>query len=134
MVSNLASNPSFTKSEAQSSNGMVATKDRLSTEAGLEMLKMGGNAVDAGVAACLAVGVVEPESSGIGGGGYMTFQVGNKGGVIGFPMKGPLSGRPDLYELTGEASVGSFGWSGVKMTKTFMDINPLLFPDVLPGY
>ena len=42
MVSNLASNPSFTKSEAQSSNGMVATKDRLSTEAGLEMLKMGG--------------------------------------------------------------------------------------------
>ena len=114
MVSNLASNPSFTKSEAQSSNGMVATKDRLSTEAGLEMLKMGGNAVDAGVAACLAVGVVEPESSGIGGGGYMTFQVGNKGGVIGFPMKGPLSGRPDLYDLTGAASVGSFGWSGVK--------------------
>ena len=68
MVSSLASNASFTKSEAHSGTGMVATKDRLSTEAGLEMLKMGGNAVDAGVAACLAVAVVEPESSGIGGG------------------------------------------------------------------
>ena len=47
MASSLASNANFTKSEAQSGNGMVATKDRLSTEAGLEMLKMGGNAVDA---------------------------------------------------------------------------------------
>ena len=114
MVTNLASNANFTKSEAVSTNGMVATKDQLSTQAGLDMLKMGGNAIDAGVAACLAVGVVEPESSGIGGGGYMTFQVGDEGGVIGFPMKGPLSGKPDLYELTGEASVGSFGWAGVK--------------------
>ena len=82
MATSLASNASFTKSEAQSTNGMVATKDRLSTEAGLEMLKLGGNAVDAGVAACLAVGVVEPESSGIGGGGYMTFQVGKEGCLL----------------------------------------------------
>ena len=79
MVTNLASNATFTKSEAVSTNGMVATKDQLSTQAGLDMLKMGGNAIDAGVAACLAVGVVEPESSGIGGGGYMTFQVGDEG-------------------------------------------------------
>ncbi len=37
----------FTKTEAVSKNGMVATKDRLSTEAGLQMLKLGGNAIDA---------------------------------------------------------------------------------------
>ena len=66
---------------------MVATKDRLATQAGIDMLEAGGNAIDAAVASCLAIGVVEPESSGIGGGGYMVFQVGNEGGVIGFPYE-----------------------------------------------
>ena len=92
---------------------MVATKDVHATRAGVQMLEMGGNAVDAAVAACFAIGVVEPASSGVGGGGYLVYQVGEQGGVVGFPMKGPLAARPDMYELTGEASVGSFGWAGV---------------------
>ena len=57
------------KDEARSQRGMVATKNKLATEAGLEMLSAGGNAIDAAVASCLAIGVVEPASSGIGGGG-----------------------------------------------------------------
>ena len=98
------------KTEARAPNGMVATKDVHATRAGLQMLEMGGNAVDAAVAACFAIGVVEPASSGIGGGGYLAYQVGDRGGVVGFPMKGPLAARPDMYELTGETSVGNFGW------------------------
>ena len=101
------------KSEARAPHGMVATKDVHATRAGLQMLEMGGNAVDAAVAACFAIGVVEPASSGIGGGGYLVYQVGERGGVVGFPMKGPLAARPDMYELSGETSVGSFGWAGV---------------------
>ena len=101
------------KTEARAPNGMVATKDVHATRAGLQMLEMGGNAVDAAVAACFAIGVVEPASSGIGGGGYLVYQVGDKGGVVGFPMKGPLAARPDMYELSGQTSVGSFGWAGV---------------------
>ncbi len=101
------------KTEARAPRGMVATKDVHATRAGVRMLEMGGNAVDAAVAACFAIGVVEPASSGVGGGGYLVYQVGEMGGVVGFPMKGPLAARPDMYELTGEAAVGSFGWAGV---------------------
>ena len=103
----------ISKTEARASRGMVATKDVHATRAGVQMLEMGGNAVDAAVAACFAVGVVEPMSSGIGGGGYLVYQVGDRGGVVGFPMKGPLAAQPDMYELTGEAAVGNFGWAGV---------------------
>ncbi|MDP6403194.1 MAG: gamma-glutamyltransferase, partial [SAR202 cluster bacterium] len=54
------------KQEAFSRRGMVATKDKLATRAGVQVLEAGGNAVDAAVAACFAIGVVEPWSAGIG--------------------------------------------------------------------
>ena len=123
----------FAKTEATSTCGMVATKDKLATEAGLSILRLGGNAVDAGIAACLAVGVVEPESSGIGGGGYMVFQMGQKGGVIGFPMKGPLSATADMYTLSGEQSTGSFGWAGVQDDENIHGYKSIAVPGCVAG-
>ena len=130
---NLHTNINIEKTEAVSSNGMVATKDKLSSQIGVDILKLGGNAVDAGIAACLAVGVVEPESSGIGGGGYMVFQVEDKGGVIGFPMKGPLKATPDMYTLTGEDKVGNFGWAGVVNDENIHGYRSIAVPGCVAG-
>ena len=121
------------KEEARADSAMVATKDIEATRAGLAMLEAGGNAIDAAVAACLAVGVVEPASSGIGGGGYLVYQVGEQGGVIGFPMKGPLAAKPDMYELTGESATGSFGWPGVVNDANIEGFRSIATPGAVAG-
>ncbi|MDP6402986.1 MAG: gamma-glutamyltransferase [SAR202 cluster bacterium] len=121
------------KNEATARRGMVATKDKLATLAGVQMLEAGGNAVDAAVAACLAVGVVEPASSGIGGGGYLVYQVDGKGGVIGFPMRGPLAGRPDMFELSGERAAGNFFWPGVVNDENLEGYRSIATPGAVAG-
>lgn len=54
-------------STSTSKYGMVSTASKYATEAGLKMLELGGNAVDAAVAAALCLGVTEPQASGLGG-------------------------------------------------------------------
>ena len=81
----------------QSQKGMVASAHPLATQAGVELLAQGGNAIDAAVATTLAISVVEPFSAGIGGGGFMLVKVGNKLESLDFRERAPKAASRNMY-------------------------------------
>jgi gamma-glutamyltranspeptidase/glutathione hydrolase len=83
--------------------GAVAAEHRLASEAGVEILRRGGNAVDATVAALLASGVVNPSSSGLGGGGFMLVYLPRSGGLhaIDFRETAPRHASRDMFVRAG---------------------------------
>lgn len=86
--------------------GMVVSPDARASEAGLQMLKMGGNAVDAAVATTFAVSVAEPYSAGIGGGGFLLLHLEKSGELLtlDFRERAPQTATRDMY-LTPEGTV-----------------------------
>ena len=123
----------ISKTEAVARRGMVASKHPEASRAGVEMLQAGGNAVDAAVAAALAVGVVEPWSSGIGGGGYALVARGADVQVVAFPMQAAESATPDRYPLDGRRAVGGFLWDGVVDDRNYHGYDSMAIPGAVAG-
>jgi gamma-glutamyltranspeptidase / glutathione hydrolase len=73
--------PTAKKATAIGTGGAISTVDPEASAAGLKVLKAGGNAVDAAVAAAATLGVTEPYSAGIGGGGYFVYYNATSGKV-----------------------------------------------------
>ncbi|MFM1958913.1 MAG: gamma-glutamyltransferase [Pseudomonadota bacterium] len=79
--------------------GMVAAAHPLAVEAGVSVLRRGGSAVDAAVAVQAALGLVEPQSSGIGGGSFMTYYDAKTRKVTAYNGRetAPAGARPDMF-------------------------------------
>lgn len=101
-------NPEAASSYAQrdkvvSSKSMVVTAHPLASRAGLRILEQGGSAVDAAIASQLVLGLVEPQSSGVGGGGFLLmFQP--KSGLLSYDGREtvPAASSLDRFELDGK--------------------------------
>lgn len=86
---------------AASTGGMVVSAHPAATEAGVAMLRQGGNAVDAAVATSFALAVVEPYSSGIGGGGFALVRMGDDLRFLDFREVAPQAATSELYVRDG---------------------------------
>jgi gamma-glutamyltranspeptidase/glutathione hydrolase len=96
-------------------NGMVASKHPLIGEAGVRVMRKGGNAVDAAVAAAFMDCVVEPAMNGIGGEGVMAIHLeSGENVIVDYVGRPSINCTPDMYELEENIELGWMGWWKVK--------------------
>jgi gamma-glutamyltranspeptidase / glutathione hydrolase len=104
--------------QATGAEGMVASTDRVASEIGAEVLRRGGNAVDAAVATHFALAVVNPEAGNVGGGGFLVVRTATGStAALDFREKAPLAATSTMFvdsrgEVTGKSLVGHLA-SGV---------------------
>lgn len=77
--------------------GAVSSGDPRATKVGIEILRAGGNAVDAAVATALALAVVYPEAGNLGGGGFAVIKRGDRLSALDFRETGPAAAKRDMY-------------------------------------
>ena len=111
-------------------NGMVVTSQHLASKIGVDILKMGGNAVDAAVAVGYAQAVVNPCCGNIGGGGFMTIHLADGRDVfLNFREKAPAAATADMYLDAGGNVVKDsslYGYRAVGVPGTVLGLDTAL--------
>ncbi|MFG0320211.1 MAG: gamma-glutamyltransferase family protein [Planctomycetota bacterium JB042] len=106
---------------AFSPRGMVSTAHHRATDAGVEMLKRGGNAVDAAVAAAFALGVCEPQASGLGGQTLMLIHLAESGKTFALDGSSLAPSRATADSLPPEVRLRGYRASTVPSTPSTLD-------------
>ncbi|GGW78640.1 gamma-glutamyltransferase [Alteromonas halophila] len=103
--------PFASRSEVLAQSGMAATSQPLATQAALDILKQGGNAVDAAIAANAVLGLVEPTGSGIGGDLFAIVWDAKNSELVGLNGSGrsPKSLKKSEFSARGHNKIPSFG-------------------------
>lgn len=95
--------------DGQGRQGIVASAKPESSQVGIDILRRGGNAIDAAVATAFALGVLEPNASGIGGGGFLIVKLAHmkEAVVIDFRESAPAAARADMYPVADNGKVNN---------------------------
>ncbi|MDR3481510.1 MAG: gamma-glutamyltransferase [Burkholderiaceae bacterium] len=111
-------------------NGMVVSSQRLASQAGIDMLKQGGNAVDAAVAVGYAQAVVNPCCGNIGGGGFMTIHLADgRDSFINFRETAPAAASANMYlDANGKVvdNASLYGYLAVGVPGTVLGLDTAL--------
>ena len=103
--------PFSTRSEVIAENGMVATSHPLATQIGIDILKKGGNAVDAAIAANAVIGLMEPTGNGIGGDLFAIIWIENNKKLYGLNASGrsPKNLKLEYFKNNGFSKIPAYG-------------------------
>ncbi len=124
------------KPAATGRRGMVVAQARDAAEAGVAVLDAGGNAVDAAVATALALAVVEPWNSGLGGIGFaLVHPAGEaRATAVDFGPVAPAALDPSRFPLTGRIKRDLFAWPEVENDANIHGPLSFVIPSAVAGY
>jgi len=129
---------SLTKPATVSSRGIVVAQSWRAAEVGAEILAAGGNAADAAVATALALGVVEPWMSGIGGAGLLVYGEAATGkvSVVDFTLVSAAGTDPRAYPIAKGGGGGGdlFGWPQVEGDRNVRGYSSIAVPGSVAGF
>lgn len=100
------------RSYALGSGGAIASAEPRATDAGLTILRQGGNAVDAAVAVALALAVVQPQAGNLGGGGFAVIRKGGAIAALDFRETAPAAASRDMYLASDGRPAADATWVG----------------------
>jgi len=126
----------FVKDEVTAENCMVTASTPPSAEAGLRILKAGGNAFDAGVAVGFCNTVLEPYLAGLGGLGFMVAFSAEEGRAVSidFNTRAPRLASPEMFKVVGEAAAGGTKIFNVEGNENSVGGKALTIPATCAGF